>query len=476
MAKGLLIDRSKHFLFLSLGKFFRNEFLVFLFLFFLISCISPQILCAEENNGFDSLIREYEQKIVYSPYDDKLKKELSILYHNRAKELADEGMWEEAIDKQQRAYDLAPEAVVVKRALAVYYNSYGLELKDEGNLPKAAECLRLAVEYFPDEPVLKKNAANVFLVWADNFMRKNEYDNAERMLLKAESFDDKNPYLYVLKGEIAYSRDNYYRAKDNWNKALELNPSLYNVRIKLEKLKKEQETERNFSVKEIENFRLKFEGIDKQDLAEQAAEILRNAYRDVGQDYDLYPRATVPVIIYPKNKLKKLDYFPDWAAGTYDGKIRFGENLIENKIYMKAVLYHEYTHVLVRILGGDNVPLWLNEGLAEYEAKRFKTPEMRKARKVLLKKAFEKKTSFSIDRLGVMDLNRLSFLSPNRIALVYAQSESFVTYLIRRSSLHDMRILLEHLKKGDSIYKAVKDVLYVDLEVLERDWKSEFGH
>ncbi len=438
--------------------------------------ISPGTLLSEDESGLESLIQEYEKKIAYDPYNEKIRQELSVHYHNLARELADAGSWEEAIDKETRAFDLAPDVEVIKKTLAVYYNSYGLELKDDGKFRKAAQCLKLAVDYFPDEPILKKNAANVYLVWADNFMRKNEYTNAERMLVNAERFDESNPYLYVMKGEIAYSRDNYYRAKDNWNKALELNPSLYNVRIKLDKLEKEQEAERNFSIKEIENFKLKFEGIDKQDLAEQAAEILRNAYREVGQDYNLYPRATVPVVIYPKNRLKKLDYFPDWAAGTYDGKIRFGENLIENKIYMKAVLYHEYTHVLVRILGGDNVPLWLNEGLAEHAAKRFKTPEMRKARKMLLKKALEKKTSFPIDRLGVMDLNRLSFLSPNRIELVYAQSESFINYLINRSSMHDMRTLLEHLKRGDSIYKAVKDVLFVDLEVLERDWKSEFGY
>ena len=451
-------------------------FALFIALFPGLVFMSPGTLFSEDESKLESLIKEYEKKIAYDPYNEKIKQELSVYYHNRARELADDDLWEEAIDKEERAFDLAPDVEVIKKTLAVYYNSYGLELKDRGDLRKAAQCLRLAVDYFPDEPVIKKNAAGVYLAWADNFMRKDEYTNAERMLVNAERFDKNNPYLYVLKGEIAYSRDNYYRAKDNWNKALELNPSLYKVRIKLEKLEKEQEAERNFSIKEIENFKLKFEGIDKQDLAEQAAEILRNAYREVGQDFDLYPRATVPVVIYPKNKLKKLDYFPDWAAGTYDGKIRFGENLIENKIYMKAVLYHEYTHVLVRILGGDNVPLWLNEGLAEYSAKRFKTPEMRKARQILLRKAFEKKTSFSIDRLGVMDLNRLSFLSPNRIALVYAQSESFINYLINRSSLHDMRILLEHLKRGDSIYKAVKDVLYVDLEVLERDWKSEFGY
>ncbi|MCK4995231.1 MAG: hypothetical protein KAS13_09350 [Candidatus Omnitrophica bacterium] len=456
----------------------KKNIMIVLFIMLLpgLIFISPGILFCEDESRVEALIKEYEKKIAYDPYNGEIKQELSVLYHNRAKELADDGLWEEAIDKEERSYDLAPDTEVIKKTLAVYYNSYALELRDAGNFSKAAQCLKLAVDSFPDEPILKKNAAALYLVWADNLIRKDEYDNAERMLVNAERFDEENPYLYVMRGEIAYTRDNYYRAKENWSKALEFNPSLYNVRIKLEKLEKDQETERNFSIKELEHFKLKFKGIDKQDLAEEVAEILRNAYREVGQDYNLYPRATVLVVIYPRNKLKKLDYFPDWAAGTYDGKIRFRENLIENKTYMKAVLYHEYTHVLVRILGGDKVPLWLNEGLAEYSAKKFKTPEMRKARKMLLIKFFKNKTFFSIDRLGGMDLNRLSSLSPNRIELVYAQSESFINYLINRSSLHDMKTLLEHLKKGDSIYKAVKDVLFVDLDVLERDWKSGFGY
>ncbi len=450
-------------------------FILFVLLFLGLVLISPGILFSEEVSGLEPLIKDYEKRITHDPYNEQIRQELSVLYHNRAKELADEGLWEEAIDSEERSFDLAPDEEVIKKTLAVYYNSYGLELKGAGNFRNAVQCLKLAVEYFPDEPILKKNLAAIYLVWADNFIRKSEYDNAERMLVNAERFDGENPYLYVIKGEIAYSRDNYYKAKENWKKALDLNPSLYNVRIKLEKMENDHETERNFSIKEIENFKLKFEGIDKQDLADEAAEILRNAYREVGQDYDLYPRTTVSVVIYPKNRLNKLDYFPDWAAGTYDGKIRFGENLIENKIYTKAVLYHEYAHVLIRILGGERVPLWLNEGLAEYAAKKFKTPQMRKERRKLLKKAFKNKTLFTLDRMGTMDLSKLSSLSPNRIELVYAQSESFIDYIINRSSMHDMKTLLENLKKGDSIYKAVKDALYVDLDVLERDWQSEFG-
>lgn len=454
-------------------KMVRKIFISLIFPF-LILIPTSRLLCLEPESNYESLIREYEEKFAYNPYDKKIKIQLSVFYHSRALELAAEDLLEEAIAKEKRAWELNPAETVIKKTLAYFYNNYGLELSDQGSFQKAVDYMKAALDYFPGEARIRKNTAAVYLKWAEELFLKGEYTNSERMLLNAEHFDESNPYIYILRGEIASSRDNYFKAEENWTRALELDPGLYNLRIKLEKIKQERELERNFNVREVENFRLKFEGLEKGKLAEEAAEILKNAYREVGQDFDFYPQKTVPVIIYPENKLKTLDYFPDWAAGAYDGKIRFGENLGRNKALMKAVLYHEYTHVIVRELGGSNVPLWLNEGLAEFEAQRFKPAAVRKSVTSILSKAVAKETIFSIEKLGSMDLVKLSYLAPHRIELVYAQSESFLKYIIERTSLFDVKRLLEALKNGLSIDQAVRQTFYVDLNTLERDWKTGF--
>ncbi len=36
-----------------------------------------------------------------------------------------------------------------------------------------------------------------------------------------------------------------------------------------------------------------------------------------------------------------------------------------------AILYHEYMHVIVHFMAGRNVPVWLNEGLAELAGRRI---------------------------------------------------------------------------------------------------------
>jgi tetratricopeptide (TPR) repeat protein len=450
-----------------------------LFRWLLLALFSGYLLSAfpvfaDSESDFKALVKDSEQEYAYNPYDPRIKNKLSVLYHNHAMELANDGQWDKAIEHEKRALEISPDVKNIKIALASLYNSRALELKDQGLYEKAVNDLKAALDCNPDEVVLQKNLGAIYLAWAYKFSENNEYSNAERMLLQVERYDSENPYLYVLRGDIAYSRDNYSSTRDNWERALKLNPSLYQLKIKLEKLEKEQNVERNYSVREIENFKLKFEGIETEGLADNAAETLRDAYKQVGKDFDLYPRATVPVIIYPSVKLKDLDYFPDWAAGTYDGKIRFGADLAKDPLQMQGVLYHEYTHVIVRMLGADNVPLWLNEGLAEYEAHAFKTAQNKKSRQEIISRAIANQTIFSLDKLGAMDLSRLSYLSPNRIELVYAQSEAFVQYMINRASLYDMKRLLEELGKGTNIYKAVKEVLFVDLDVLERDWQNEY--
>ena len=193
----------------------------------------------------------------------------------------------------------------------------------------------------------------------------------------------------------------------------------------------------------------------------------------LGKDLSVFPNAIIPVIIYPDKTLKNLGYFPDWAAGIYDGKIRVGERLGKTPRLLKGVLYHEYTHVLVYQLAGDNVPLWFNEGLAEYQARKFKLPSQRKMRHKMLLKANRKEGLFDFNQLAVMQLVDLNKLTQEALELVYAQSEAFVSYLIKRYSIYHITNVLKELGNGDNIEKAIKNSLFVDLERLIKDWKEE---
>ena len=195
----------------------------------------------------------------------------------------------------------------------------------------------------------------------------------------------------------------------------------------------------------------------------------------MGADFNLYPDHVIPVIVYPAKGLKELDYFPDWASGIYDGKIRFGEDLWKNSFRFKEVIYHEYTHVLVFQLGGDAVPLWLNEGLCEYESRRFQKASARHARKKLLLKSLRKKQLFPFRDLSRMGLFGLSQLPQEQRSLAYIQSESFVTYLIERFSFYDMKEILVRIGAREPFSSVVQDILYENLDELEKSWKEQLN-
>ena len=78
---------------------------------------------------------------------------------------------------------------------------------------------------------------------------------------------------------------------------------------------------------------------------------------------------------------------------------------------------------------------------------------------------------FTLDQLARINLSRLPY---GAIELVYAQSESFVTYLIEEhASLGEIREILIHLKNGEPIEEAARTVLYKELAELESEWRRQ---
>jgi len=225
-----------------------------------------------ESLNYGVLVKELTKQLKDDSDNIDLKRELSVSYHNYAFQLIEADRWEEAIEKEEQALKLYPqEAKILKKALSVLHNGYGLYLKENKKFNSAVSQLEKALRYAPFEPQLKKNMAIVYLEMAHSYFQKADYFNCRKYLKKALENDSSNAHIYVLSGEVAYNQDDYTLAYNDWVRAIEMDPSLYDIKVKLEKLKHERELERGFRVKEVENFKLKFEGIAAQELAQNAA-------------------------------------------------------------------------------------------------------------------------------------------------------------------------------------------------------------
>ena len=57
---------------------------------------------------------------------------------------------------------------------------------------------------------------------------------------------------------------------------------------------------------------------------------------------------------------------PHWAAATFDGQVHIPVETAEDPVQRSPILRHELTHAFLNQGAAGRIPLWLNEGLAQY--------------------------------------------------------------------------------------------------------------
>ena len=132
-----------------------------------------------------------------------------------------------------------------------------------------------------------------------------------------------------------------------------------------------------------------------------------------------------------------------------------------------GTLTHELTHILVgRAARGGNalVPLWLNEGLAEYGN-------------------LDKGLSYVYYLDWAVDTNRLIPFSrlqtfpgePNMVIVSYGQSRDFVEYLIEIYGTEKIAETLASIAEGRSGDIAIRNVYGKTVQQLDNEWRESIG-
>ena len=158
--------------------------------------------------------------------------------------------------------------------------------------------------------------------------------------------------------------------------------------------------------------------------------------------------------------------FPLWAVGVaYPEQniiVLLSPRAIKgSRIDLIDVFAHEFSHIaLGRALTGVKVPVWLNEGLAIYEAREWTFSRI----SVLTKASLT-------DRLIPLPILTLSFPAEEEPAeLAYAESFMFISFLINkvgREAFH--RLIRDYTRYGD-LAGALRRGTGMNLPDLEERW------
>jgi len=149
--------------------------------------------------------------------------------------------------------------------------------------------------------------------------------------------------------------------------ALKQAPGASEIEAQLSEWKKEASRQSRSYETRGAHFAVRFEGPGDELLARRAVERLESEYWRIGQTLTAYPPNPITVVLYTQQEFRDITRMPSWTAAAYDGRIHVPmRGALEQTEELDRVLGHEFVHAVVFMLGGRNVPMWLNEGLAAH--------------------------------------------------------------------------------------------------------------
>ena len=374
--------------------------------------------------------------------------------------LMQRGEYEKAVEQLQELFGLFPYNEAVRKNLAMAYAAVGKRQMERKQFDEAAGNFDHALKLFPDsqEFGMQRGIA---------LYSGKHYDEAAIVLEQALQAGGDNVVLFFFLGRVHYDSGNLAAALEAWDKALELDPGNKVIREMADKARREYAVESPMEKGYRSMFVVSYDEGTKSDLADDVLDALETAYNRVGSDLDHYPSARIPVILYTRKDYKILTAGPEWSGGLYDGKVRLPiGGTREITPMLRAVLFHEYTHVVVGELTKKNCPTWLNEGLAEVEGRKEYDPPM-----AALEAAAKSGTFLSLASLE----KSLLAMSTKDAALAYQQSYAMVKFMISSYGWHKVREILDDLGSGMTIQAAIASALAdygLDYKGIEQEWQA----
>jgi tetratricopeptide (TPR) repeat protein len=406
---------------------------------------------------------------------------------------------------------LAGVAAVTMLAAAAYaytavdYNRLGIEAYNGKSYNEAIRHFELALESAPENDTLRRNLCNARQGAADELAKGADFAAAVQHLERAIRVDPGNPsplvqlgayYLRLdMVGEAIYRLEEaielkpgfldahellgeaYYRDNDlpwarrQWEYVLEMDPSRAGLRERYEKAFREESVETGFEKSGSSHFRLSGPKDLPYQVRNRVLRMLENAYRDIGRKLGgVYPPGPIQVILYEDYQFEKATQLAEHVGAVYDGKIRCpvsdstGTFLPEEELERR--LTHEYVHVVVRFIAGENVPWWLNEGLAE----ALSTP-ITPGQAQMINMAFHEGRTFP---LHALETSQLEKLSPDQLRIAYLQGRVTVEYLLQTGGQRRMSDYLTSLATGEPPEQALNATFRRTYDLLQREVAETF--
>jgi hypothetical protein len=231
------------------------------------------------------------------------------------------------------------------------------------------------------------------------------------------------------------------------------------------------------SSQEFSHFVVKFNGGRDRDKAWQAVNHLDEIYGDLGSQFGSYPPRKIEVIIYTTYEFLNAWRAP-FIAGFFDkrdGKVRVRLDEVRGgEEEFRRRVRHEFTHAFVRQLYPTDLPVWFQEGVAQFYAydnandglwKENRLEEIRR----------EIKKSYWLNMSQIENAIAKKNVAPVEIYIAYLESEALVLSVAKDRGESWVPSMLRQLQQGATFEAAFQEVVGVTpavvMEQLRRSWE-----
>ncbi|NLF98421.1 MAG: tetratricopeptide repeat protein [Candidatus Riflebacteria bacterium] len=370
--------------------------------------------------------------------------------------------YEENEDLMLETARLAPDNIIVE-------TFWGDLLYFKGNYEKALEHFEYVHGREPDDMQIigKIGLAAVQMM---------DYEKAIEYLGRAvNTFPDSFFILFYL-GKSNYELHYFDEAISWWERARDATQDENQKAAIDEAINRAREqmasTDGSSSV-EDRRFVVHFAGDSRDDLGDITFEVLNEVFYQVTRSLNFHPDVKINVIFYLTEDYYKVSR--DWSAASAQGiKIMVPlKSGYKSEEYVKGLLAHEFTHTIIHLRTNNRCPLWLNEGIAQYQefaAANGSPDEMRSDYNSIVENEF-------IDGGKVVKLNRVPALlnssSRKDVLRGYISSYLATRCLADYYGERAFDTILSSLGEGKSFEEAMIDATGRDMDHFQErfeDW------
>ncbi len=332
-----------------------------------------------------------------------------------------------------------------------------------------------AMSHFDNALYLKPDNEQLIGKTAITAMQLMQYEKAIGYFEKLLAGQPGSFYVLFSLGRCHFELKHYEEAVELWEKALAAvkdDREKSAVESALNQAREMLASNGNSTREEDQRFVIHFAGDSQQDLGDVTFEVLEEIFFQVTDSLNFNPEVKINVVFFLTEDYYKISR--EWSAGSARGiqimiPLKSGYKSAE---YIKGLLAHEFTHTIIHLKTSNRCPLWLNEGIAQYQefAAAYGSAEnMRPDFNSIMQHEFIEKQNF-------VDLNQVQNLigSPSRadISRGYIASYLAVRCLAEFYGEQSFDALLSALGRGKSIDEAMNEATGKNLSEFQSEYEE----